>query len=86
MLVKSNLILNIPPFKGNRTLLSPEDVVKTRKLAAVRIHVERAIGQVMTKFRLFDRHTAVHVRLDESGVYCLLPSDQLSWSSYCRAE
>ena len=55
LLVKSNLILNIPPFKGNKSFLSLEDVVKTQKIAAVRIHVERAIGRVKTKFQIFDR-------------------------------
>ena len=55
LLVKSNLILNIPPFKGSKSFLSLEDVVKTQKIAAVRIHVERAISGVKTKFHILDR-------------------------------
>ena len=48
LLVKPNLILNIPPFKGSRTHLTQAEVLETQKIAAVRIHVERAIGRVKT--------------------------------------
>ena len=37
--------LNIPPMKVS-TQLSHSDLVTTRKIAALRIHVERAIGRV----------------------------------------
>lgn len=33
-----------------------EDVVKTQKVASVRIHVERAICRVKSKFHLFDKN------------------------------
>ena len=37
--------LNMPPFvKGGR--LSKPNVLKTRKIASLRIHVERAIGRI----------------------------------------
>ena len=37
-------VLNIPPFvKGGH--LSKSNVIKTRKIASLRIHVERAIGR-----------------------------------------
>ena len=35
--------LNIPPFKGQRDQLTAEE---TARIAAVRIHAERAIGRV----------------------------------------
>lgn len=38
--------LNIPPFKGERAQLSAEEVIETHHIAAVRIHVERAIGRI----------------------------------------
>ncbi len=38
--------LNIPPFMEGRAQLSAEDVRKGRKIASVRIHVERAIGRI----------------------------------------
>ena len=39
LLVKPNLILNIPPFKGSRTHMTQAEVLETQKIAAVRIHV-----------------------------------------------
>ena len=36
--------LQIPSFTKGKTQLSPTDIEKTRKLANVRIHVERVIG------------------------------------------
>ena len=38
--------LNIPPFLAGRKQLAAEDVQDTRKIASVRIHVERAIGRM----------------------------------------
>ena len=35
--------LNIPPFLSSITQFSCEDVLKTKKIAKLRIHVERAI-------------------------------------------
>ncbi|XP_065199188.1 uncharacterized protein LOC135830965 [Sycon ciliatum] len=55
LLVKPGLILNIPPFKGSRAFMPKEDVVKTQKIASVRIHVERAIGRVKSRSHIFDK-------------------------------
>ena len=38
--------LNIPPFKGSRSQLTPAESEETAQIAAVRIHVERAIGRI----------------------------------------
>jgi len=38
--------LNLPPFKGNRDQLTAAEVEETTQIAAVRIHVERAIGRI----------------------------------------
>ena len=54
LLVKPGLILNAPPFKGSRTALTEDEVKKRQKIAQVRIHVERAIGQVKSRFHIFD--------------------------------
>ncbi len=47
LLQKINVNLNIPAFL-NEKQLSAEDVDKSRKIASVRIHVERAIGRIKT--------------------------------------
>ena len=38
--------LNIPPFVKNQQQLSKKNVIITRKIASLRIHVERAIGRI----------------------------------------
>ena len=38
--------LNIPPFQGRRDQLNPEKTDETTRIAAVRIHGERAIGRI----------------------------------------
>ena len=52
LLVKYNLILNMPPFKDNKQSLWTEDVIETQRIASARIHVERAIGSVKTTFHI----------------------------------
>ena len=54
LILKHDLLLNIPPFKGSMPSLSMEDVKKTQRIARLRIHVERAIGQVKARFHIFD--------------------------------
>ena len=43
--------LNIPPFLRGKDNLSIEEEKETRKIASVRIHVERAISRIKT-FRI----------------------------------
>jgi hypothetical protein len=43
--------LNIPQFFNGAPQLSPSDETETRKLAALRVHVERAIGH-MKNFKI----------------------------------
>ena len=40
--------LNIPPFMEDRQQLSAKDVQEGRRIASLRIHVERAIGRIKT--------------------------------------
>ena len=47
LLQKINVNLNIPAFM-NEKQFSAEGVDKVRKIASVRIHVERAIGRIKT--------------------------------------
>lgn len=45
--------LNIPPFLSSNSQFSCEDVLKTKKIAKLRIHVERAIGRIK-EFRILN--------------------------------
>ena len=53
---KKNARLNIPAFKKNGVQLSALDVESTRKIATVRIHVERVIGLIREKYQLLKGH------------------------------
>ena len=46
--------LAIPNFTRGKSQLHPMEVENTRKIANVRIHVERVIGLVLRKFRIFE--------------------------------
>ena len=43
-ILPSGVTLNIPPFKGGRDQLNPEETDKIARIAAIRIHTKRAIG------------------------------------------
>ncbi|XP_013381065.1 uncharacterized protein LOC106152083 [Lingula anatina] len=54
LLVGKGVTLNIPPFiNRNETQLSAQQVEETRRIASVRIHVERAIQRIKT-FHILD--------------------------------
>ena len=46
--------LNIPPFLKGKTQLKKEELVETRRIASLRIHVERAIERIKN-YHIFDR-------------------------------
>ena len=48
MLQAIGVELNIPPFMEGRQQLPAEEVQEGRRIASVRIHVERAIGRIKT--------------------------------------
>ena len=51
ILSSKGITINIPPFLGGRKQLSGREVEHTRRITALRIHVERAIGR-MKQYRL----------------------------------
>ena len=46
LLVSKNSSLNIPPFMRCKDQLDPDEEDETRRIASVRIHVERAIERI----------------------------------------
>ena len=60
--------LVIPSFTRGKKQLNPEDVELTRRIANVRIHVERVIGSIKQKYSLLDRTLPIDFLLnrDES--------------------
>jgi len=53
LLCSKGVELNLPPYLLNHAQLSPEEVIETKAIAKVRIHVERAIRRIK-EFHLFD--------------------------------
>ena len=51
MLAPLGVRLNVPPVLKSNSQMAPEDVILTKKIAQLRIHVERAIGRVK-EFRI----------------------------------
>ena len=46
--------VNIPPFLKGKSQLEPEELVETRRIASLRIHVERAMERIKN-YHIFDR-------------------------------
>ena len=53
-LVLLGVHLNIPPFLRGKPQLSQEELISTRRIASLRIHVERAMERIKN-FHIFDR-------------------------------
>lgn len=55
-LLPLDIMLNIPPFLGQAQQTPPEDGVGTQVIAALHIHVERALNKIKN-FHIWDRVT-----------------------------
>ena len=53
-LIPLGVRLNIPPFLRGKTQLSYRETTETRRIASVRIHVERAMERIKN-YHIFDR-------------------------------
>jgi len=51
MLAPLGVRLNVPPILKSKSQMAAEDVILTKKIAQLRIHIERAIGRVK-EFRI----------------------------------
>lgn len=59
--------LYIPAFTKGKKQLSAKDVEETRKIANVRIHVERVIGLVRRKYVILQSTLSIHLLTTKSG-------------------
>ena len=50
--------LNIPPFLHGKSQLSEKELIVTRRIASLRIHVERAMERIKN-FHIFDKSIPV---------------------------
>ena len=54
LLLPLDVSLNIPPFLRGKPQLDEHELIETRRVASLRIHVERAIERIKN-FHFFDR-------------------------------
>ena len=57
-LILRGVRLNIPPYLKGKTQLSEKEVMVTRRIASLRIHVKRAMERIKN-FHIFDKSIPV---------------------------
>ena len=62
--------LNIPPFMEGRQQLSAKDVQEGRRIASLRIHVERAIGRIKT-FTILKQTLPINLARISNQIVCV---------------
>ena len=70
LLQAKGVTLNIPLFLGQRQQLSSSEVIETRRIASIRIHVERAIGR-MKNHRLLQHVIPLTLADITSDIVCV---------------
>ena len=78
LLRSKQVSLNLPPFLQSQTQFSAQDVLQTKTIAKVRIHVERAIRRIK-EFHLFDSDISLSILGSVNQLYtvaCLLTNFQ----------
>jgi len=68
LLAKRAAFLQIPPFLSTQAQFQPESIQLTKKIARVRIHVERAIGRVK-QFHILDPVTPISLSPTISSIF-----------------
>ena len=87
-LMTRGIKLNIPPFARKHKQMSKKDVIITRHIASLRIHVERAIGRIK-QYRILGTVmplTVVHLSNEIWGICCALTLFRLPLVSDCSSE
>ena len=69
-LIPLGVKLNIPPFLRGKTQFDHSELVQTRRIASLRIHVERAMERIKN-FHIFDRILPVTLTGVADGMFYL---------------
>ena len=68
LLRSKQVSLNLPPFLQGQTQFSAQDVLQTKTIAKVRIHVKRAIRRIK-EFHLFDSDISLSILESVNQLY-----------------
>ena len=66
----------IPAFTRGKTQLDPVDIELTRKLASLRIHIERVIGSVRQKYTILSSTIPIDLLICKKGD-CIITIDKI---------
>ena len=66
----NNVTLNIPPFLDGKDQLSLDEELTTRKIASVRVHVERAIARIKS-FRILHQDIPLTIAKDLDKIWSI---------------
>ena len=69
LLLPLDVSLNIPPFLRGKPQLDEHELIETRRIASLRIHVERAI-ECIKNFHFFDRQASLACVADQAFFVC----------------
>ena len=67
----ANTTLNIPPFLNGKDQLNLEEEVRTRKIASVRVHVERVIARIKN-FRILHQVVPITISKDLDKIWAVM--------------
>ena len=75
--------LNMPPFLKGKSQLSTSEIIETRRIASVRIHVERAMERIKN-YHIFDRvlHSSLSDIASQMFFVCAVLSN--FWPPLCQ--
>jgi hypothetical protein len=75
--------VKIPSFTRGNSQLTPVDFETTRKIAHIRIHVERVIGMVRQKFTILDGQIPIDLLICKDDDIEQITFDMSMWETIC---
>ena len=69
MVFSRGVQLNIPPFMRGKAQFAENELVVTRRITSLRIHVEREMERIKN-FQIFDRSLSVQLTDIADNIFC----------------
>ena len=75
--------LNMPPFLRGKFQLDNKEMVETRRIASVRIHVERAM-ECIKNYHIFDKVLSASLTDLANQIFCVCAVLSNIWPPLCQ--